>query len=97
MNADEARVFDQRIRRELGDEAAVAYVGEPKLDGAGVELVYEDGILSVGSTRGDGRVGEDVTANLRRSTSIPLSLSETLRSGSRCAARWRCRSSASRS
>ncbi|MBW2271375.1 MAG: NAD-dependent DNA ligase LigA [Deltaproteobacteria bacterium] len=75
MNADEGRVFDQRIRRELGDEAAVAYVGEPKLDGAGVELVYEDGILSVGSTRGDGRVGEDVTANLRRSTSIPLSLS----------------------
>ncbi len=74
MNADEMRAFDERIRRELGDEASVAYVGEPKLDGAGIELVYEDGILTVGSTRGDGRVGEDVTANLRRSASIPLSL-----------------------
>ena len=75
MNADEMRAFDERIRRELGDEeVAVAYVGEPKLDGAGVELVYEDGVLTVGATRGDGRVGEDVTTNLRKSASIPLSL-----------------------
>jgi len=75
MNADDMRAFDERIRRELGDEeVAVDYVGEPKLDGAGVELVYEDGVLAVGATRGDGRVGEDVTANLRKSASIPLSL-----------------------
>ena len=75
MNAEEMRAFDERIRRELGDEeVAVAYVGEPKLDGAGIELVYENGVLTVGTTRGDGRTGEDVTANLRKSASIPLSL-----------------------
>jgi DNA ligase (NAD+) len=74
MNEDEMRAFDERIRRELGVEGAVDYVGEPKLDGAGVELVYERGLLSVGSTRGDGRVGEDVTANLKKSPSIPLAL-----------------------
>jgi len=75
MNAEEMRAFDERIRRELGDEeVAVAYVGEPKLDGAGIELVYENGVLTVGATRGDGRTGEDVTANLRKSASIPLSL-----------------------
>lgn len=78
MNADEMRAFDERMRRELGDEADIAYVGEPKLDGAGIELVYEDGILAVGATRGDGSVGEDVTANLRRSASIPLRLGEAV-------------------
>jgi DNA ligase (NAD+) len=75
MNNEDMRAFDERIRRELGDEeVAVTYVGEPKLDGAGVELIYERGVLRVGATRGDGRVGEDVTANLRKSASIPLSL-----------------------
>jgi DNA ligase (NAD+) len=73
MNEAEMRVFDERMRRELGVER-VSYVGEPKLDGAGVELVYEDGVLAVGATRGDGRVGEDVTVNLRKSQSIPLRL-----------------------
>lgn len=72
---DEAalRAFDERVRRVL-DRERVAYLGEPKLDGAGVELVYESGRLAVGSTRGDGRLGEDVTANLRRVPSIPLAL-----------------------
>ena len=74
MSEEEMRAFDERARRELGVEGEVDYVGEPKLDGAGVELVYEDGILRVGATRGDGRVGEDVTANLRKSASIPLRL-----------------------
>ncbi len=73
MNEDDMRSFDERVRRELGVES-VAYVGEPKLDGAGVELVYEDGVLAVGATRGDGRTGEDVTANLVKSASIPLRL-----------------------
>jgi DNA ligase (NAD+) len=73
MSEEELRSFDERVRREL-DESRVAYVGEPKLDGAGVELVYQDGALTVGATRGDGQVGEDVTANLRRSASIPLRL-----------------------
>jgi DNA ligase (NAD+) len=74
MNADEMRAFDERVRRELGEENPVSYVGEPKLDGAGVELVYREGVLAVGATRGDGLVGEDVTANLKQSLSIPLAL-----------------------
>jgi DNA ligase (NAD+) len=59
--------FDARVRRLLGlaADAAVEYLAEPKLDGLAVELVYEGGSLAVGSTRGDGAVGEDVTANLR--------------------------------
>jgi DNA ligase (NAD+) len=73
MAEAEMRAFDERVRRLL-DRDAVAYVGEPKLDGASAELVYEDGRLAVGSTRGDGRLGEDVTANLRRVLSLPLAL-----------------------
>jgi DNA ligase (NAD+) len=76
MNEDDMRAFDLRVRRILGDEEeAVAYTGEPKLDGASLELLYEDGKLAVGSTRGDGRRGEDVTANLRHVWSIPFELS----------------------
>jgi DNA ligase (NAD+) len=74
MSEEELRAFDERVRRVL-DAARVEYVVEPKLDGAGVELVYEDGVLAVGATRGDGRVGEDVSVNLRLTPSIPLSLS----------------------
>jgi DNA ligase (NAD+) len=72
MSAEELRAFDERVRRALGDERALEYVGEPKVDGASVELVYEKGLLAVGSTRGDGHKGEDVTANLRAARSIPL-------------------------
>ena len=54
----------------------VTYVAEPKLDGLAVELVYRDGLLVSGSTRGDGQIGEDVTANLRTIRSIPLRLRE---------------------
>jgi DNA ligase (NAD+) len=72
MSPEELRAFDERVRRALGDERPVEYIGEPKIDGAGVELVYEKGVLAVGSTRGDGRVGEDVSANLRAARSIPL-------------------------
>jgi DNA ligase (NAD+) len=74
MDADEMRAFDERVRRMLETESEVAYVVEPKLDGAGVELVYEGGRLAVAATRGDGRMGEDVTANLRHSYSVPLAL-----------------------
>jgi DNA ligase (NAD+) len=74
MDEAEMRAFDERVRRLLGSPDPVAYAGEPKLDGAGVELVYEAGALAVGATRGDGRVGEDVTANLRQVWSIPLAL-----------------------
>jgi DNA ligase (NAD+) len=74
MNEAEMRAFGERVARALDREGALALVGEPKLDGAGVELVYVDGELAVGSTRGDGRVGEDVTANLRQLGSVPLTL-----------------------
>lgn len=75
MDESEMRAFDERVRRVLGTTEPVAYAGEPKLDGAGVELVYEGRSLVLGSTRGDGRVGEDVTANLRQILSIPVGLS----------------------
>jgi DNA ligase (NAD+) len=74
MDAEELRAFDERIRRMLDRDDAIAFVVEPKLDGAGAELVYEDGALHVAATRGDGRVGEDVTANLKVSPSVPIVL-----------------------
>jgi DNA ligase (NAD+) len=70
---EELREFDARIRRFLGRDR-IAYVGEPKMDGVAVELVYEDGVLTVGSTRGDGITGENVTANIRTIKSVPLRL-----------------------
>jgi DNA ligase (NAD+) len=77
MDEDELRSFDERIRRELDRETPVTFAAEPKLDGAGIELVYEDGSLGVGATRGDGRTGEDVTANLKQLLSVPLELDAT--------------------
>ncbi len=76
MDANELHAFDERVRRLLGVGAVVEYWAEPKLDGACIELVYEAGALRVGSTRGDGRVGEDVTANLKLCETIPLALSD---------------------
>ncbi|MDQ7784619.1 MAG: NAD-dependent DNA ligase LigA [Desulfomonilaceae bacterium] len=66
--------FDRRVKKVLGTAPDLAYVVEPKLDGLAVELVYENGRLSIGSTRGDGYVGEDVTANVRTIRAIPLRL-----------------------
>ncbi|MDG2333366.1 MAG: NAD-dependent DNA ligase LigA [Myxococcota bacterium] len=74
MDADELRAFDQRIARLLERSEAFEYVAEPKLDGSGVELIYRAGKFSQGLTRGDGRVGEDVTVNLSRVPSIPKQL-----------------------
>jgi len=77
MDTGEARELDERIKRQLGMTGDMGYVAEPKLDGVAVELVYERGLFTVGSTRGDGRIGEDVTQNLRTIRSVPLRLLET--------------------
>jgi DNA ligase (NAD+) len=65
--------FNESCRSELG-ASEVEYITEPKFDGLGVELIYEDGNLTVASTRGDGETGEDVTANIRTIKEIPLVL-----------------------
>lgn len=70
---DELRDFDQRIRRELEREC-IDYVAEPKLDGLAISLVYDDGRLVRAATRGDGRIGEDVTAQVRTIGAVPLRL-----------------------
>ncbi|MBI2061074.1 MAG: NAD-dependent DNA ligase LigA [Nitrospirae bacterium] len=74
FSEEEAREFDERIKRFLATKEEIAYVIEPKLDGLGIELVYESGRLVSGSTRGDGEVGEDVTQNLKTVRAIPLRL-----------------------
>ncbi|MDY7031420.1 MAG: NAD-dependent DNA ligase LigA [Thermodesulfobacteriota bacterium] len=74
MDEDEVREFDQRTKKLLGTTEDIEYVGEPKVDGVAVELVYENGRLAVGSTRGDGVVGEDITQNVKTIRSIPLRL-----------------------
>ena len=72
-SSDELREFDRRIKKLLPGET-VTYVVEPKIDGVAISLVYEHGQLTVGATRGDGEVGDDVTHNLRTLREVPLSL-----------------------
>jgi DNA ligase (NAD+) len=71
---DEVVEFDARVKKILETYADIEYVVEPKMDGLAIELVYENGSLLSGSTRGDGYTGEDVTLNLRTIRSIPLTL-----------------------
>jgi len=73
-DADELKDFEDRIQRFLKHGGAIEYSVEPKIDGLAVELVYLDGKFTVGSTRGDGINGEDITRNLKTIRSIPLSL-----------------------
>jgi len=73
-DAADVRDFDERVRRELGEDATVAYVCEPKFDGVSLECVYEDGDLVRATTRGDGREGDDVTRNAKTIGSVPLKL-----------------------
>jgi DNA ligase (NAD+) len=70
-SAEEMRDFDRRVRSQLPPDAPVEYVMEPKIDGLACSLVYEQGRLVQASTRGDGQVGENVTANVRTIRSIP--------------------------
>ncbi len=73
FSGEEFREWHARLLRETG-HAAVDLVVEPKIDGLSIELVYENGVFTVGATRGDGETGEDVTGNLRTVRSLPLRL-----------------------
>jgi len=73
--AEERSDFHRRVMELTGlDESKIEYTAEPKFDGLAIELVYKDGVLIQGSTRGDGYVGEDVTLNLKTIKTIPLRL-----------------------
>jgi len=72
-NADELRAFDERVRKQLGG-IDYDYVVELKIDGLAISLRYEEGALVTAATRGDGEVGDDVTANVRTIKAVPLVL-----------------------
>ena len=77
FSAEGARAFDERVRNALGlkpEDPPVEYVAELKFDGLAINLRYEKGVLVSAATRGDGIVGEDVTANARTIRTIPLKL-----------------------
>ncbi|WP_088225881.1 NAD-dependent DNA ligase LigA [Desulfosporosinus sp. FKB] len=73
FSAEDLREFDRRVRQVT---SSVDYVVELKIDGLTVALTYENGLLAVGATRGDGEVGEDITANVKTVKSIPLRLKD---------------------
>ncbi len=74
MNEEEAGEFDARARKRMETEGPIEYVAEPKIDGLGINLVYESGRLAWAATRGDGEVGEDVTENVKTIREVPRSL-----------------------
>ena len=73
FSASEVEAFDRRARETLGVER-IEYAAEPKFDGLAISLAYENGVFSVGATRGDGYTGENVSANLRTVRALPLTL-----------------------
>lgn len=83
FSPDEIREFDKRVKRFLreagiGEDITPDYTAELKIDGLHIVLTYEKGILKTGATRGDGKIGEDVTQNLKTIESIPLRLEKNL-------------------
>jgi len=74
VTEEEAFEFDKRVKKFLGVTGDIEYTAEPKFDGVSASLTYENGILIQGATRGDGRVGEDVTVNIKTIKAIPLRL-----------------------
>ena len=71
---EEVLAFDKRIKQRLENDKEITYVCEPKMDGLAVSLIYENGKLVQGATRGDGYTGEDITQNIRTVSSVPLRL-----------------------
>src|SRR3989338_448562 len=77
FDEEDMRAFDERVKKTLGESfSAPEYIAELKIDGLKVVLTYENGVLTNAATRGDGRVGEDVTHNIRTIESVPLRLEE---------------------
>ena len=76
FHEDELEAFEIRIKDRLKRDINIDYTAEPKLDGLAVSLIFEDGLLVRGATRGDGMTGEDITENIRTIKSIPLRLRE---------------------
>jgi DNA ligase (NAD+) len=76
FNEQDLRDFDRRSRQAVGDD--ISYICELKIDGLAVSLRYEDGLFAQGATRGDGTIGEDITANLKTINTIPLRLRENI-------------------
>ena len=74
MDNKELQLFNERIKKLLETKNQIEYMAEPKLDGIGVELIYQDGLFLKGLTRGDGFEGEDITQNIRTVKSVPLKL-----------------------
>jgi DNA ligase (NAD+) len=97
FSVEEMASWAARVRRGVGDDVDVDYLCELKIDGLAINLTYEKGRLTTGATRGDGRVGEDVTPNVRAVEGIPHRLSGTKdypvptwsRCAARCSSRWR--------
>jgi len=74
LNAEEFIAFDKRVRERLRTQEPIEYSCEPKYDGIAISLLYRNGVLERAATRGDGSVGEDITANVRTIKSVPLRL-----------------------
>ena len=72
MSDSEIVLFDEQVKKILRTDEEIEYVAEPKLDGVAIEVVYRNGIFSHGSTRGDGKIGEDISSNIKTIKSIPL-------------------------
>ena len=76
FNEADIREFDRKIRQAIGDQ--FSYVCELKIDGLAISLKYDNGVFVQGATRGDGVIGEDITANLKTIRAVPLRLKEPI-------------------
>jgi len=71
---DELKEWEEKIKRMLKRDVKLEYTAELKIDGVSCALIYEEGKLTLGATRGDGETGEDITPNIRTIPTIPLKL-----------------------